>query len=61
MLEFECKELGTNCNYMAKRATMEEVKTNSMTHAQTAHKEWLAKLSPQQIADVNKTINLKTH
>jgi predicted small metal-binding protein len=45
MLKFECKELGTNCNYVAKGNYLEEVKKNAMEHAQTVHKDWLVKKS----------------
>jgi predicted small metal-binding protein len=61
MLEFECKDLGTNCDYVAKGNTIEEVKKNAMNHAQTVHENWLLKLSPQQLADVDKTLTRKTH
>jgi predicted small metal-binding protein len=61
MLKFECKELGTNCNYVVQANTLEEVKKGAMDHAQTAHKDWLAKMSPQQIADLDKTVTRKTH
>ena len=30
MLKFECKELGTNCDYVAKGITPEEVKKNGL-------------------------------
>jgi len=61
MLKFECKELGTNCGYVAKGDTLEDVKKNAMAHAQTIHKDWIAKLSPQQITDVDKTLTRMTH
>ncbi len=48
MLKFECKELGTNCSYLSQGITLDEVKKNVMVHAQTVHKDWLAKISPQQ-------------
>jgi predicted small metal-binding protein len=47
MLKFECKELGTNCSYVAKGDNLDEVKKNAMAYAQTVHKDWLAKMSPQ--------------
>jgi predicted small metal-binding protein len=61
MLEFECKDLGTNCSYVAKGATIDEVKKKAMEHAQTVHKNWLAKLPPQQKADLDKTLTRLTH
>jgi predicted small metal-binding protein len=61
MLEFECKELGTKCNYVAKGNTLEEVKKKAMEHAQTVHKDLLASMSAQQRADIDKTVTRMTH
>ncbi len=61
MLEFECKELGTNCSYVAKGKTLEEVKKDAMKHAQTVHKDLMAKMSPQQMEDMDKTLTRMTH
>jgi predicted small metal-binding protein len=61
MLKFECKELGTNCNYVAKGDTLEEVKKDAMAHAQTVHKDLLSNMSPQQVADIERTLTRKTH
>jgi predicted small metal-binding protein len=61
MLKFECKELGTNCSYVAQGNSLDEVKKNAMAHAQTVHKDWLAHKSPQQIADLDKTLTRMTH
>jgi predicted small metal-binding protein len=61
MLKFECKELGTNCNYVAKGDTLEEVKKDAMDHAQTVHKDLLSDMSPQQVADIESTLTRKTH
>jgi predicted small metal-binding protein len=61
MLRFECKELGTNCSYVAKGDTLEEVKKDAMNHAHTVHKDLLAKMSPQQMEDIEKTLTRMTH
>ena len=61
MLKFECKELGTDCNYVAKGDTLEEVKKDAMAHAQTVHKDLLSNMSPQQVADIERTLTRKTH
>ncbi len=61
MLKFECKELGTNCNYVAKGNTLEEVKKDAMKHAQNVHKDLLTKMSPQQMEDMDKTLTRMTH
>ncbi len=61
MLKFECKELGTNCNYVAQGNTPEEVKKNAMQHAQTVHRDMLEHMSPQQKADLDKTVTRMTH
>jgi predicted small metal-binding protein len=61
MLQFECKELGTNCRYIARGNTLEEVRKNAMAHAQTVHIDLLANMSPQQKADMDKTVTRMTH
>lgn len=61
MLKFECKELGANCSYVVKGNSLEEVKKIAIEHAQTVHKDWLAKKSPQQMADIDKTLTRMTH
>lgn len=43
MLKFECKELGTNCSYVVKGNSLEEVKKYAMEHARSVHKDCLAK------------------
>ncbi len=61
MLKFEGKELGTNCSYLAQGITLDEVKKNVMVHAQKVHKDWLAKISPQQKLNLDKTLTRMTH
>ncbi len=61
MLKFECKELGTNCNYVAKGNTLEEVKKDALKHAQNVHKDLLVKMTPQQMEDLDKTLTRMTH
>ncbi len=61
MLKFECKDLGTNCSYVAKGNTLEEVKKDAMKHAQNVHKDLLANMSPQQMEDLDKTLTRMTH
>jgi len=61
MLEFECKELGTKCSYVAKGNTLEEVKKDAIKHAQNVHKDLLANMSPQQMEDMDKTLTRMTH
>jgi predicted small metal-binding protein len=61
MLKFECKELGTNCSYVAQGENLDEVKKDAMAHAQTVHKDWLAKKSPHQISNIDKTLTRLTH
>lgn len=61
MLKFECKNLGTNCSYIATGNTVEDVKENAEKHAQTVHKNLLAKMTPQQIDQMYKTVVRMTH
>jgi len=61
MLKFECKDLGMNCNFVATGNTVEEVKKKAMDHAQTVHKDLLAKMTSQERADFEKTLTRMTH
>lgn len=61
MLIFECRELGTGCDYIAQGDTLEEVKKDAMAHTQTVHKYWYLIKSPQQKADIDKTLISITH
>lgn len=61
MLNFECKNLGTNCSYIATGNTVEDVKKNAIEHAQKVHNDLLAKMTPQQIEDMYKTVARMTY
>jgi predicted small metal-binding protein len=61
MLKFECKELETNCNYLAQGNKLEEVKKSALQHAQTVHGDLLEHMSPQQKSDLDKTVTRMTH
>jgi len=61
MLKFECKNLGTNCSYIATGNTIEDVKKNAAEHTQKVHKDLLAKMTPQQVDEMYKTVTRMTH
>ncbi|NJD60214.1 MAG: DUF1059 domain-containing protein [Anaerolineales bacterium] len=61
MMKLECKDLGTNCSYVARGNTLEEVKKKAIEHTQSVHPDFLAKMSPQQKADLDKTLTRLTH
>lgn len=61
MQKFECKSLGINCNFVATGNTVDEVKMKAMEHAQSVHKDMLAKMTPQQKADLEQNIIRMTH
>jgi predicted small metal-binding protein len=56
MLKFECKELGTNCNYVARGNTIEEVKNDALGHVQVVHKYWFAVQPPEKKVEIDKTL-----
>jgi len=60
-LKFECKNLGTNCPYIATGNTIDDVKKNAAEHTQKVHKDLLAHMTPQQIDDMYKTVARMTH
>ena len=61
MLKFQCKDLGIDCSYVATGNTVEDVKKSAVAHAQTVHKDLLAKMTPQQIEDMYKTVTRMIH
>ena len=61
MIKFECKELGTNCSYVAKGNTLDDVKIDAMQHAKTVHKDLLSNMSTRQLAELDRTITRKSH
>ena len=59
-MELACRDLGMDCNYMAKGDTVEEVKQDAMTHAQVVHAEILASMSsPEQMAAMDQLMDSK--
>ena len=61
MLSFECRNLGTQCKYIAQGNTLEEVKRNAMAHTQTVHKYWFLTRSPQQKTEIDETFTKMIH
>ena len=61
MLKFECKQLGTNCNYVARGNTLEEVKIDALGHVNDVHKYWFAVQPPQRKVDIYETFNRITN
>jgi predicted small metal-binding protein len=61
MLKFECKNLGTNCSYIATGNAVEDVKKSAEKHTQTVHKNLLAKMTPKQLDEMYKTVVRMTH
>ena len=53
MKTLSCKDLGSmDCNYTAKGKTAEEVKQTMFAHAQQAHPDVLASMTPQQMQEI---------
>ena len=61
MLRFECKELGTNCNYVARGNTFEEVKKDALGHVNEIHKYWFAVQSPERKVDIEQSLTRITY
>lgn len=61
MLKFECKNLGTNCPYIATGDAIEDVKKNAAEHVQKVHQDLLSKMTPQQIDEMYRTVTRMSH
>ena len=61
-MELACRDLGMDCNYMAKGSTVAEVKQDAMAHAQVVHAAVLATMtSPEQMAAMDQLMDSKIH
>ena len=58
MKSLSCKDLGgMDCNYTAKGATADEVKQAMFAHAQQAHADKLASMTPEQMQEVQQVMD----
>jgi predicted small metal-binding protein len=49
MMSLSCKDMGaTDCDYIAKGETAQEVKDNMMKHAMSEHKEMMDKMTREE-------------
>ena len=61
-MELACRDLGMDCNYVAKGSSVAEVKQDAMTHAQVVHAAVLATMSsPEQMAAMDQLMDSKIH
>lgn len=58
MLKFACKEVGVDCSFIATGNTVEEVKQAAFAHAEVVHKEILQSMTPAQLDDLAKTVEV---
>ncbi len=59
MLQLACKDLGMNCPNVVSGTTVDEVKKKAMSHAQIVHADALSKMTPKQMADMDKVMESK--
>ena len=59
MLRVACKDLGLDCNFVATGATLAEVKQKTMMHIQEIHPEIFSRMSPEQMAEIEKIMESK--
>ncbi len=56
MYKYACKDLGVDCDFKTTGATVEEVTKKVFEHAQVVHKDMLSKMSPTELAEMNKSV-----
>jgi len=61
LLKYACRDLGMDCDFETTGATVEEVMKNVMAHAQVVHKDMLSKMSPMELAELNKNVISAIH
>jgi len=54
-MQFACRDMGMDCDFVATGSTVQEVKAKAMAHAQAVHADFLKTLSsPAQMAAMEK-------
>jgi predicted small metal-binding protein len=61
MYKYACRDLGVDCDFETTGATVEEVTQKVFAHAQVAHKDMLSKMSPLELAELNKSVTNAIH
>jgi predicted small metal-binding protein len=56
MFKYACRDLGVDCDFETTGTTVEEVTQKVFAHAQVAHKDMLSKMSPMELAELNKKV-----
>ncbi len=53
MKELGCRDMGVNCNFVAKGNTDEEIKKAAWTHAEKAHPDMMKGMTPDKKKEMN--------
>jgi len=57
MKTLACKDMGSNCDFVAKGNTVEEVKSNMMNHVKMEHKDMMDNMSSKEKEDMMKKMD----
>lgn len=57
MKEIGCRDMGVNCNFVAKGNTDEEIKKALWSHAEKSHAEVVKSLTPDKRKEMNATMD----
>lgn len=60
MLTFACKDAGVDCSFIVAGDSVEEVKQAAFAHAQVVHKDILQSMTPEQLEELEKTVEANT-
>ena len=56
MHKYACRDLGVDCDFSTKAETPEEVKKAVFAHAGVVHKDMLAAMTQEELADLEKAV-----
>jgi predicted small metal-binding protein len=54
--KYACRDLGVDCDFSTAAESPEEVKKAIFAHADVVHKEMLQSMNPEQLADLDKSV-----
>lgn len=58
-MKLSCRDMGTDCDFVAKGETAQEVKEKMMAHANTDHMDMMKNMSEDEKADMMKKMDEK--
>lgn len=57
MVKYACRDLGVDCDFVTTAETREELTEAIFAHAGVVHKDMLATMTPEQLAELEQAVD----